>query len=86
MTAPGRGLEPAAPAGRLGARVPATDRGSPRVPLPTAGTVRPLLRRFVEFMRAEPGWRPPPFPFRATRGLPAPRAGRARTPRWTEPA
>jgi hypothetical protein len=86
MTAPGRGLELAAPAGRLGARVPATDRGSPRVPLPTAGTVRPLLRRFVELMRAEPGWRPPPFPFRATRGLPTPCTARARILRRMEPA
>jgi transposase len=48
--------------------------------------VWPLQTRLVESMLANPGWRPPPLLFRALRGLLTLCAGRARTPRWMEPA
>ena len=40
----------------------------------------------VESMRASPGWRPPRPLFRALSGLLTLCAGRARIPRWMEPA
>ncbi len=48
--------------------------------------VWPLLSRFVDSMLAKPDWRPPRLLFRALAGLLTLCAGRARVPRWMEPA